>query len=325
VQLVLDRPVGALRDDRLILRDQSATRTMAGGRVIDPFAPARGRARPDRLAIVAALEIDDPLRSLEALLEKTEGGVDLAKFALSRNLTEQEAGALWRKAAMVRIGRLGAETGVAAARWQALSDAVLAALKDWHARNRDRFGPAENALRLSLAPPPPPALFGELIAALAARGAVAVANRQVRLPDHRAEMADRDRKLWAMVRPVLEAGGRQPPTVHDMAGDLGQPPEALFAFLRRAAAQGLVFHIGRNRFLLPEAVRELGEIAESLARRNDDGTITAADFRTESGIGRNLAIEVLEYFDKAGMTRRIGDARRILKPAAEVFGAATPP
>ncbi len=320
VQLVLDHPVSTLRDDRLILRDQSATRTMAGGRVIDPFAPARGRSRPERLAIVAAMEIDDPLQALDSLLENMPGGVDLAKFACARNLTDRDADALWRKASMVRIRRAGAETGVAASRWQALSAAVLAALKAWHAQNRDRFGPAENALRLSLDPPPPPPLFTELIAALAAKGAVSVANRQVRLPDHRVQMADRDRKLWALVKPALEQGGLQPPAVYDLAGELGQPPEALFAFLRRAAAQGLVFPIGKNRFLLPEAVRALGEIAESMALSSADGLITAAAFRGESGIGRNLAIEILEYFDKAGLTRRIGDARRVLKSAADVFG-----
>ena len=57
VQLVLDEPVGALWGDRLILRDQSARRTIAGGKAIDPFAPARGRARPERLEILKALEI----------------------------------------------------------------------------------------------------------------------------------------------------------------------------------------------------------------------------------------------------------------------------
>ena len=31
---------------RFVLRDQSAQRTIAGGRVIDPFSPKRGRARP---------------------------------------------------------------------------------------------------------------------------------------------------------------------------------------------------------------------------------------------------------------------------------------
>ena len=320
VQLVLDQPIGALRDDRLILRDQSATRTMAGGRVLDPFAPARGRARPARLEIVAALEMDDPAESLARLLELSPNGVDLSQFAVTRNLDPDVAAALFDRVPMARMGRADAETGVAPARWEALSEEALAALGRFHEKSPDRFGPAENALRLSFDKPPPPGLFAELIAALASEGRLVSANKQLRLPDHQPVMADKDKQLWARVEPALAAGGLQPPAVHDLATDLSMAPDPLFGFLRRAAAQGLVVHIGKNRFLPPAAVRELGEIAESLALTAEDGMITAAAFRGESGIGRNLAIEILEHFDQLGLTQRIGNARRILKPAAEIFG-----
>jgi selenocysteine-specific elongation factor len=45
----------------------------------------------------------------------------------------------------------------------------------------------------------------------------------------------------------------------------------------------------------------------------------ARAFRDASGIGRNVAIQVLEFFDDLGLTRREGDARRLHRPAAEVF------
>src|SRR5690606_16943197 len=141
-------------------------------------------------AALAAMEIDDDSDALAALLAAQPGGVDLARFATARNLPPDGADALWGRAAMVRLGRPGAETGIAEPRWQALADETLAALADWHARNPDRFGPAENALRLALEKPPPPALFEELVAWLAARGAVESANRQLRLPSHRPVMAD---------------------------------------------------------------------------------------------------------------------------------------
>ncbi|MBT5047802.1 MAG: selenocysteine-specific translation elongation factor [Rhodospirillaceae bacterium] len=320
VQLVLDQPIGALRDDRLILRDQSATRTMAGGRVLDPFAPARGRARPERLENIAAMEIDDPADSLGRLLDLSPNGVDLSRFTVTRNLGPDEAAVLFDHVPMARVGRAGEETGIAPPRWGALAEEALAALARFHEKSPDRFGPAENALRLSFEKPPPPVLFGELIAALATEGRLVSANKQLRLPGHQAVMADKDKQLWARVEPALVAGGLQPPAVHDLAADLGVAPDPLFGFLRRAAAQGLVVHIGKNRFLPPAAVRELGEIAESLALTAEDGMITAAAFRGESGIGRNLAIEILEHFDQAGLTRRIGDARRILKTAEEIFG-----
>ena len=54
-----------LAGDRIILRDPSATRTLAGARVIDPFGPPRNRRAPRRLAELVALDVlpDHHLRS----------------------------------------------------------------------------------------------------------------------------------------------------------------------------------------------------------------------------------------------------------------------
>jgi len=48
-----------------------------------------------------------------------------------------------------------------------------------------------------------------------------------------------------------------------------------------------------------------------LSRQREQGEFTIADYRDQAGIGRNLAIEVLEYFDRLGLTRREGDARAV--------------
>ena len=68
MQFVLDRPIGALYGDGLIVRDQSAQRTIGGGRVIDIFPPARGRAKPERLAYLAAMENDDTASAFSDLV-----------------------------------------------------------------------------------------------------------------------------------------------------------------------------------------------------------------------------------------------------------------
>jgi selenocysteine-specific elongation factor len=46
VQLELDREIAAWHGDRFILRDQSATRTLGGGQVIDPLPAPRCGASP---------------------------------------------------------------------------------------------------------------------------------------------------------------------------------------------------------------------------------------------------------------------------------------
>ena len=81
VQLVLERPVGAARGDGFIVRDQSSRRTLGGGAVIDVFPPARGRAKPQRLAWLAAMGLDDDAAALRALLEQR--GVRRAHLSLT--------------------------------------------------------------------------------------------------------------------------------------------------------------------------------------------------------------------------------------------------
>ena len=57
-----DKPVGALVGDRFILRDQSATRTLGGGRVLDILPPTRHKRAPERLALLRLMRDDDPRR-----------------------------------------------------------------------------------------------------------------------------------------------------------------------------------------------------------------------------------------------------------------------
>ncbi len=78
--------------------------------------------------------------------------------------------------------------------------------------------------------------------------------------------------------------------------------------LARAGRQGLVVRVSKNRFFLPSSLKNLQAIAEDLAHGK---ALTAAAFRDRAGIGRNLTIEVLEYFDRIKLTRRVGDAHII--------------
>jgi len=326
VQLVLYREIGALGGDRFILRDQSAWRTIAGGRVIDPFAPSRGRARPERLDVLAVMERDGTEDALARLLDAAPAGLDLTRFAQTRNLAPDEAAALWRRTGLVAIGDSAAATGFAPRHWGGLRQTAMAALQSAHRDRPDMAGMAEEALALTLGNTlggtrgwrPSPAVFAKLIEEMIAAGGVVRAGGNLRLKEHRAELAPGDAALWSHLEPLLDAGGLRPPAVQELARELDLQAREVERFLQRAARLGLVVRVTGNRFFSPEAVRRLGEMAESLGAAADDGMFSTAAFRDRSGIGRNLAIEVLEYFDKLGFTRRSDNSRRVLKPADEV-------
>ena len=76
-QLVLPRDIHAVYGDRFVLRDQSAQRTIGGGRVIDPFAPKRGRSRPTRIATLMSIRKGSTKEVLTSLAERSNTGVPL--------------------------------------------------------------------------------------------------------------------------------------------------------------------------------------------------------------------------------------------------------
>ena len=90
-------------------------------------------------------------------------------------------------------------------------------------------------------------------------------------------------------------------------------------FLIKIAKLGRIKQVAKNRFLLPEAVINLADIAATLDEISEGG-FSAAEFRDQTNIGRNLAIEILEFFDKSGLTWRSGNTRKLLKPVSDIFG-----
>ena len=289
-QLVLAQPVGAVRGDRFIVRDQSSRRTLGGGTVIDVFPPPRGRAKPERLAWLRAMEIEDDEKSLSALLDSSPQGVDLARFSANRNLPP---------ASGIRFS---------AAHWQSLREKALATLAAWHREAPERGGlPVDRLLEGGrIAREALERLVGELVR----EGAIVHDATGVRLRSHSVTMSPADEAIWKKVRPTLEKAALRPPSVAELAASLKDDAKRLEAALARLERHGLVVRVAKSRFFLPGAVGELKRIATDVARQ--EGKILAAAYRDRSGIGRNVAIEVLEYFDRIKFTRRAGDAHLLV-------------
>jgi selenocysteine-specific elongation factor len=317
VQLDLEHPVGTLCGDRAVLRDHAARRTLAGGRVVDPFAPRRGRRQPARLAVLGAVATTDPAQALARLLA-VEGVVDLAQFALARNLAPSELDPLIEAGEFLRVGPARAPLAVTPERLVALGDKVVDALGAWHRAQPDALGPSRPALIMQLRGVAPEAALDAALEALAGVGRVLRQGPIWRLPEHQPRLTRSDERLWERVHPLLAAADLRAPRIRELAAALGLQPEAVERFLSRAERLGWVARVADNRFFLPETLARLADIARELADSSLEGTFTAATFKERCGIGRNVTIQILEYLDKMGVTRRIGDTRIVLR-GREVF------
>ncbi len=323
VQLVLEQPIGALRGDRFIVRDQTARRTLGGGVVIDVFPPPRGRAKPERIAFLTAMELDDDGEALSTLLGEAASGLDLARFAENRNLSAAAAERLFERVAMKTVPGTAGRLGYAPARWAALRETALAALDAWHRRSPDLVGAPEDRLLEGSGIRMPRAALATLAAELAREGAVVREGLGVRLPQHRPQLSPADATLWQQLAPQLENSALRPPSIAELAVALGQEPKPLESALARLARQGFIVRISKTRFFLPAMLGRLEQFAVDEAQAR--GAITAAGFRDRSGIGRNLTIEVLEYFDRIRFTRRSGNSHVLVRSDHAINGRESHP
>jgi selenocysteine-specific elongation factor len=132
-----------------------------------------------------------------------------------------------------------------------------------------------------------------------------------RLPAHRPTLDPADLAAWERLAHHFTETPRQPPTINDIAKAEDLDPKAFHELCLRWHHGGRLLQVSKNRFLLPEGVSELEAALRMLAAEAQEG-FDARAFRDAAAIGRNTAIDVLEYFDRVGLTRRRGNHRVFL-------------
>ena len=312
-QLVADRPLGALHGDRFILRDADARHTIGGGTVLDPDAPARKRRTPQRLAELAVLEIPDTAQRLRQLLDLR--GLDLGRLAVHWNCGAP-ADHLPPGSALVRAGH---ETwAFSAAHWASLQDQLSAGLAGFHERFPDELGPDAARARRMFLPTLPAAVFGALTEALLAAGALRRSGPWLHLPTHSVALTREEEALYQRIRPMLAESAFDPPWVRDLAQRTGRDEAVMRRLLQKLSRQGTLYQVVRDLFYLPEAVACLATLVQELECAT--GETRAAEFRDRSGLSRKRAIQVLEFFDRVGYTRRVRESHRLRNVG--MFGSA---
>jgi selenocysteine-specific elongation factor len=334
-QLVLDKPIGAVFGDHLIVRDQSARFTLGGGRVIDIFPPRRGRARPQRLAQLRSGGDASAEKALSALLELSPEGVDLCRFAANRNLTASELARVEQALAVKIVEGEGDRRGTAGRpgeairfafaprSWDGVRAAVLERLDAWHKDNPGAQGIGDRRILsgsgLAMAPQVQAAVAAELVR----EGVLVRTDLGLRLPTHQASLAPADARLWDRLDAQFVDAQARPLTSRDLAVTTGLDLRRIEALLTQASRLGLVHYVSKFRVARTEDLLGLARIAERIAAAGN-GSISVAELRDASGIGRNMCVEVLEFFDKQRFTRRVGDRHSVVKPAESLFRRAAP-
>ena len=142
----------------------------------------------------------------------------------------------------------------------------------------------------------------------------------VRLTSHEARFSPEDEAAWDEISALLGGDARfQPPRVRDIAKAIIRPERKVRRLLKLASRMGRADEVAQDHFFQRIAVREMMKIIMDMDIHAGSDGFTAASFRDRLGNGRKVAIQILEYFDRQGVTVRHGDLRRANRRRAHLF------
>jgi selenocysteine-specific elongation factor len=190
--------------------------------------------------------------------------------------------------------------------WAALRNRALAALANFHAQVPDEPGPDIGRLRRIALPDLSDTLWRALIAALVYEQLIVRSGPWLHLPEHSVALSAADQVLARKLQPLIAGGKFNPPWVRDLATVSHEPEERVREVLRKAVTHGTVYQVVRDLFYDRQCIGELAAIVTRLAQTH--GAVDAARYRDELGLGRKRAVQILEFFDRVGYTRRVRDS-----------------
>lgn len=296
-ELVFDSPLWLADNDRLVLRDISARETLAGARVVMLDPPRRGKRKPEYLQWLAALaQARDDKSALDIHLER--GAVNLAAFAWARQLSGEGLRLLTQEPGFIQAGNSLLNAPVAAC-WQRK---VLSTLATYHEQHQDEPGPGRERLRRMALPMEDDALVLLLIENMRESGVIASHHGWLHLPEHKAGFTAEQDAVWQKVAALF---GDEPWWVRDLARETNTDEQLMRQVLRHAAQQGMIVAIVKDRYYRNDRIVAFANLIRELDQAR--GSTCAADFRDRLNVGRKLAIQILEYFNRIGFTRRRGN------------------
>ncbi len=290
-RLALEASVVARGNDRFVLRSYSPVVTIGGGRVLDPLPPRRA-------SWPAGLDSEEPGERIAALITRRPGGVPAPELPLLVGLPDSQCRELVR--ALPGIGAAGGRF-LATTVTTALREAALAAVASFHRRNPAERGLSLETLRKGLRAPEE--VTGAVIEGMARRRELKVSDGLAALPEFQPRLGDAEAVL-ARALDRLELAGLMPPSVPELERELGVT--GLLQTLRFAAQERRAVAVESDRYFSPRA---LDRFVATLRELSVNAPITPPMLRDRLGLSRKYLIPLLEWSDRAGVTRRVGDTR----------------
>ncbi|HXN12426.1 MAG TPA: SelB C-terminal domain-containing protein, partial [Candidatus Acidoferrales bacterium] len=300
--------------DRFVIRDETNSRTLGGGIVLNPLGRRIRKPIETYRANLRRLKDSTGANALEALINLQESfALGPTRIATLMNIPDAEAaGALRQAPPFVKLSVGDEEAFTTRTKWEELKRFALDALATHHKSEPLSAGLEMEALRTRLPYEIGARAFRPIVDRLGHESAIVREESVLRLRSHRVQLGGDAQTLGARIEAVLTSAQFQPPDLKQLAEALkipaGQLPHlrtVLLAMEREGRIDKIATDLYFSRAAADAAKDRLVEYLETHAE------ITAAVFRDLLGASRKFAIALLDHFDHIGVTTRVGDTRRL--------------
>jgi selenocysteine-specific elongation factor len=322
-QLRVARPIVATWGQRFILRDESATRTLGGGRVLRPTARRWTSRRPGDPARLQTLLDGQPLDRLEEIIRDNDWqAMTYPRLAAEAGLADaseasQAARALLDQGRVRQLETASQRLLVHGSHLTSVAGHLDDRLRAFLEANPRVPGLARSEWPGWMPRACPDRFRTALADWLIVGEHVQLAGDRVVPRGHREGLSPADQALLDQILTEFDQGAFQPP---DLAGLRCRTPrnqQRVRELIELAATRGQLVRIADGLWLHGRRWQELIDLVSSKLRGG--AKLTVADIRSLLDSSRKFVVPIVERLDAAGVTRRIGD-HRVLGPKAPPVG-----
>ncbi len=311
-QFRLEAPVVALPQDRFVIRGSSAVQTLAGGIVLNNHPVRHRRLNPtviEELILLRDGNLEDVITY--HIRQSSYGGLSFPELwgrtgNVSPPQIQQTLDRLIQKDEIIAIGAESTRY-VHSNLYGALKEEIARCLRDFHRKSPMALGLSKEELKTKLPKAMGARLFQMLLQEMIETNRIIVEKEKIRLSGHQISVRE---DFLDKVEHMIQNGQLTPPSMKEMADQFSMPKEDLKNHLELLVNRGAVIRAKGDLYFHREAIGRLKEALVDFIRTNRE--INTSQFKELTQVSRKFAIPLLEYFDGAKVTIRVGD-KRILR------------
>jgi len=307
-QLMLDAEVACFNGQRFLLRDHAEKVLLGGGKILDPVGHGRGKSRPARIAYLNAMREPSPEKSLARLVE-LDLLIDMTHFRLAWNLAATDRLRVPGKIAH-EFEAEGGHWLVSRARWETADTAMCEYLQHWQKEHPQEAGIKANTLRAALVARHESPLLVAVLTTRLGSGEFKLSEGRISQADFCPVVSKKSASHWQLLQGYLAQSSKFIPLLSEVSVATGIDVTNLEQITRKAARDGRLFKLSSRRYALPAQLLDLSSAVVKLS--NAEEAISVVALKHCWGTGRNLTVEILEFFDSVRFTQRRGDIRIVL-------------